>query len=147
MKNGLPRTRSRPGYDPAEQWTNRDPRMHATLTFPGDKYMGKVVANNRFSFTGYGAEEIQHLIRAPPKAVESLVGGQSETNFIVLRYADILLMYAEAQNEAAGPDATVYTARSDSIRSRPGMPFHYPRPHPGANARRDPPGKKDRAGR
>lgn len=126
MKNGLPRTAPGSGYDPAKQWTNRDPRMHATLTFPGDKYMGKVVANNRFSFTGYGMKKFSiYDTAAPPKAVESLVGGQSETNFIVLRYADILLMYAEAQNEAAGPDATVYTAL-DSIRSRAGMPFITP---------------------
>jgi hypothetical protein len=27
-----------------------------------------------------------------------------------MRYADVLLMYAEAQNEAVGPDATVYAA-------------------------------------
>jgi hypothetical protein len=28
-------------------------------------------------------------------------------DFVLLRFADIKLMYAEAQNEAAGPDATV----------------------------------------
>jgi len=27
-----------------------------------------------------------------------------------LRYADVLLMYAEAKNEAVGPDVTVFTA-------------------------------------
>jgi starch-binding outer membrane protein, SusD/RagB family len=39
----------------------------------------------------------------------------------VLRYADILLMYAEAQNEEAGPDANVYGALN-LIRARAKMP-------------------------
>jgi hypothetical protein len=34
-----------------------------------------------------------------------------------LRYADVLLMYAEAQNEAGGPDASVYDAL-DQVRAR-----------------------------
>ncbi len=34
-----------------------------------------------------------------------------------MRYAEILLNYAEAQNEASGPDATVYAA-INSIRAR-----------------------------
>ncbi|MBO9151822.1 RagB/SusD family nutrient uptake outer membrane protein [Chitinophaga sp. GCM10012297] len=126
MKNGLPRTAPGSGYSEANMWKDRDPRMYATLTFPGDKYMGKVVANNRFSFTGYGMKKFSiYDTAAAPKDKESLVGGQSETNFIVLRYADVLLMYAEAQNEATGPDNTVYAAL-DSIRSRVKMPFITP---------------------
>ncbi|RPD41974.1 RagB/SusD family nutrient uptake outer membrane protein [Chitinophaga barathri] len=127
MKNGLPRTDPASGYDPAKQWNNRDPRMYATFTYPGDTYMGAVVANNRFAFTGYGMKKFSIYDKEKaPSDKESLVGGQSETNFIVLRYADILLMYAEAQNEAnGGPDNTVYAAL-DSIRSRAGMPFIKP---------------------
>jgi hypothetical protein len=52
--------------------------------------------------------------------MSDLKDGQSETNFIVLRYADILLMYAEAQNEFAGPDASVYDA-INKVRKRAGM--------------------------
>ena len=47
--------------------------------------------------------------------------GVSNINFIVLRYADILLMYAEAQNEAAGPGQDVYDA-INQVRTRAGMP-------------------------
>src|SRR5690606_16859360 len=46
---------------------------------------------------------------------------QSEVNFILIRYADVLLMYAEAQNELSGPDDSVYDAL-DAIRGRAGMP-------------------------
>ncbi len=39
---------------------------------------------------------------------------------VFLRYADVLLMYAEAKNEASGPDGTVYSALNQ-IRARPGV--------------------------
>lgn len=40
---------------------------------------------------------------------------------IILRLAEILLTYAEAQNETSGPDATVYDA-INRIRNRAGQP-------------------------
>ncbi|MFV0469639.1 MAG: RagB/SusD family nutrient uptake outer membrane protein [Dysgonomonas sp.] len=42
-------------------------------------------------------------------------------NLIVLRYAEILLSYAEAKNEVSGPDATVYEA-VNAVRKRAGQP-------------------------
>jgi hypothetical protein len=39
---------------------------------------------------------------------------------VYIRYADVLLMYAEAKNEATGPDASIYEAL-DKIRARPGV--------------------------
>jgi hypothetical protein len=41
----------------------------------------------------------------------------SQQDWIILRYADVLLMLAEAENELGGPNATVYGA-VDSIRKR-----------------------------
>tara|TARA_B100000989_G_scaffold270790_1_gene227135 strand:- start:148 stop:732 length:585 start_codon:yes stop_codon:yes gene_type:complete len=43
-------------------------------------------------------------------------------NWVIFRYADILLMYAEATNEATGPDDSVYDAL-DEIRDRVDMPL------------------------
>jgi hypothetical protein len=40
-------------------------------------------------------------------------------NYVFYRYAEVLLNYAEAQNEAVGPDASVYEAMN-AIRTRPG---------------------------
>ncbi|WP_183558561.1 RagB/SusD family nutrient uptake outer membrane protein [Mucilaginibacter sp. SP1R1] len=45
---------------------------------------------------------------------------QTDADFVLLRYADVLLMYAEAQNEASGPDNTVYSA-VNLVRSRTGV--------------------------
>jgi len=125
MKNGLPTSDPASGYDPANPYQDRDPRLYATFTYPGDMYRGKTIDSTRFAVTGFGMKKYSiYDSAAPPSNLSDLKTGQSETNFIVLRYADILLMYAEAQNEAAGPDATVYKALND-IRDRVDMP-HLP---------------------
>ena len=55
------------------------------------------------------------------KLLKPDLNNQDPNNFIVLRYADVLLMYAEAQNEAVGPDNSVYEVLN-KIRDRVGMP-------------------------
>ncbi|MGX5818807.1 RagB/SusD family nutrient uptake outer membrane protein [Chitinophaga lutea] len=122
MTNGLPITNPASGYNPASPYANRDPRLNATFTYPGDTYMGAVINDKRFAITGYGMKKFSIYDKeAPPADKASLVDRQSETNFIVLRYGDILLMYAEAQNEAAGPNAAIFDAL-DALRTRVGMP-------------------------
>jgi starch-binding outer membrane protein, SusD/RagB family len=44
----------------------------------------------------------------------------SDQDWIFIRYAEVLLNYAEAQNEDVGADASVYDA-INAIRSRPGV--------------------------
>jgi starch-binding outer membrane protein, SusD/RagB family len=44
-------------------------------------------------------------------------GGAEETDYILLRYADVLLMLAEAENELNGPTATAFDA-VDAVRRR-----------------------------
>jgi starch-binding outer membrane protein, SusD/RagB family len=122
MISGKPITDPASGYNAATPYVNRDPRMYATIVYPGDTYMNVKVTDKRFAITGYGMKKYSIYDKGPaPKGMEDLKDGQSETNFIVLRYADILLMYAEAQNEFAGPDATVYDA-INKVRKRAGMP-------------------------
>jgi hypothetical protein len=51
----------------------------------------------------------------------------SQQDAVVLRFGEVLLMYAEAQNEIAGPDPSVYDAMN-TLRSRvqmPGFPAGY----------------------
>jgi len=52
--------------------------------------------------------------------VDGFNWGDSPLNFIVFRYADVLLMYAEAKNEVSGPDNTVYDA-INQVRARAGV--------------------------
>ncbi len=122
MKNGLPITDPASGYDPAKPFENRDPRFYGHIVYPGDTFMNEKVTETRFAITGFGGKKYSIYDKgAAPAGQGDLKDGQSETNFIVLRYADILLMYAEAQNEVAGPDQSVYDA-INAVRTRAGMP-------------------------
>lgn len=122
MNNGLPITDPASGYDPNNPYANRDPRLYQTIVYPGDSFMNVIVTPTRFAITGYGLKKYSIYDKGPaPEGQGDLKSGQSETNYIVLRYADILLMYAEAQNEAVGPDASVYAAINE-VRKRAGMP-------------------------
>jgi cytochrome c oxidase assembly protein Cox11 len=67
---------------------------------------------------------IDITMEVDPKSLEEVeFSTLSQQNAVVLRPGEILLMYAEAQNELAGPDASVYKAVTD-LRARVGMP-HY----------------------
>lgn len=121
MKDGLPYDES-PLYDPDNIYANRDPRMDMTIVYPGATYMGETVSDSRFAVTGYGMKKYSiYDEEKPPSDLADLKGGQSETNYMVIRYADILLMYAEALNEFSGPSQEVYDALN-AIRDRAGMP-------------------------
>ncbi|MBS0032426.1 RagB/SusD family nutrient uptake outer membrane protein [Chitinophaga sp. 22321] len=117
MKNGKAITESGSGYDPANPYNNRDPRLDYTIVRPGASWKGipyeKLRLDNAATFTGY-------LTRKYVLEVDGFGAGDSPLNFIIFRYADVLLMLAEAQNEAVGPDATVYTA-INKVRARKGV--------------------------
>jgi len=55
-----------------------------------------------------------------PGLVNPDYGTLDDNDYVLLRYADIKLMYAEAQNEAVGADASVYQQIND-VRARPGV--------------------------
>lgn len=111
-------------YDPANPYADRDPRFYQTVVFPGDVFMGVTVTTSRFKITGYGMKK--YTIYDKEATSNILNGGRSETNYMVIRYADVLLMFAEAQNEAVGPDVDVYNA-VNRIRERAGLvPFEIP---------------------
>jgi len=52
---------------------------------------------------------------------QALTGGGEETDYILLRYADMLLTLAEAVNEASGPSGEAYNA-VNAVRARAGLP-------------------------
>ena len=122
MNTGLPITDPASDYDADMPYENRDPRLYATIVYPGDVFMTEVVTPSRFAVTGYGMKKYTIYDKgAAPAGQSDLKSGQSETNYIILRYADILMMYAEAQNEATGPDQSIFDALN-AIRDRAGMP-------------------------
>ncbi len=66
----------------------------------------------------YGADS-PYLNKFIDKTV--VTAGQEEPNYIVMRYADLLLIQAEAANAVAGPTAEAYTA-VNAVRARAGLP-------------------------
>lgn len=113
MKDGLSIAES-PLFNSSAPYENRDPRLHQTIAVIGYKYNGKIVQLSDVVNTGFGmkkwtsfADEINTAIIPP----------STELNPILIRYAEVLLTYAEAQNEAVGPDASVYNA-INAVRAR-----------------------------
>lgn len=108
-------------YDPEHPYDHRDPRMYATIVYPGDTYQGRVTTDTYpFKITGYGVKKYTVYGKEVPE--EIITSGRSEINFMILRYADVLLMYAEAQNEyLSQPDQSIYEALN-AIRFRARMP-------------------------
>lgn len=106
----------------ANEYKNRDPRFYASILFDGAPWnaMSKTAftftweQGNNMSKTGYNFRKL-----VDPIAYEGQIGNHA--NVILIRYAEVLLSYAEAKNELTGPDATVYDAL-DKIRTRAGMP-------------------------
>ncbi|MDJ1472337.1 RagB/SusD family nutrient uptake outer membrane protein [Xanthocytophaga flava] len=112
-------------------YTDRDPRFYATIMYNGATYRDRKVEtftpggkdskdgkdNWNTSKTGYYLRKFIDE-KLPIDNPWDVAGTQP---WIYIRYAEILLNYAEAQNEAVGPDASVYSA-INLIRNRAGMP-------------------------
>lgn len=118
-KDGLPISES-PLYDPLNPWDNRDPRFHMSFIVPFESIGGQKYdpVNNK---DDKNAARTYVYFR---KYISDMYSQQRTlwVNWNILRYADVLLMYAEAKNEATGPDDSVYDA-IDQIRERAGMPL------------------------
>ncbi len=107
-------------YNPAFPYQNRDPRLKLSVYVPGDAWKYSTTgffdaAKDGNNKTGFNLKKYLDTTRAPTGYAT-----QSDQDFVLLRYADILLMYAEAQNEVSGPDQTVYNA-VNAVRARPGI--------------------------
>jgi len=120
MTDGKSITES-PLYNPATPYANRDPRLDLSVKLPGEVWKnpnnGTTWSGSYNSFTGFLVEKYVDLSRAPFTTTTAV---QTDQDYIHLRYADILLMYAEAQNEVGGPDASVYNA-INLVRGRTGI--------------------------
>jgi starch-binding outer membrane protein, SusD/RagB family len=119
MTDGKPITES-PLYNPATPYVNRDPRLDLSVKLPGELWKnsaGTVWSGSYNSFTGFLVEKYVDLSKAPFTTATATLTDQ---DYIHLRYADILLMFAEAKNEVSGPDATVYAA-INQVRGRTGI--------------------------
>lgn len=130
MDNGKVITDPTSGYDPQNPYKNREKRFYQSIVFDGSWFYNDTIYTRR----GIGSpNEIDLTDRDdagqtgyyPRKRMATDItlgaaswdGYTSYQNYIIFRYAEVLLNYAEAQNEAVGPDASVYAA-VDKVRDR-----------------------------
>lgn len=122
-------------YDPADMFANRDPRLAATIAYQGNAYTLKdgslhelnpskdaYGAGSDASPTGYYIKKYwDNSYRA---------NYMSGLNYIVIRYADVLLMHAEALVELNEMNQTGWDNTIKPIRVRAGFTqpsaFEYP---------------------
>lgn len=116
--DGLPITESGL-YEAATPKLNRDPRLAASVYFQGDifmKHLNRPFAGN--TATKYGLKKYVRDNESPDGIGPASPGGQ---DFYVIRYADVLLMRAEALAES-GEDLDEVYALVNEVRGRVGMP-------------------------
>lgn len=122
MTSGKKITDPDSGYDPQNPYANRDPRLTGNVLYNNELWQGRRLEmwnggkdyqtnNPIYTVTRYYCRKMW------PEAYTGTGSGTALLNFIFFRYAEVLLNYAEAQNEATGPDASVYDA-INQIRNR-----------------------------
>lgn len=124
------------GYDPTDPYAGREPRFYASIFYHGAEFSEVAPSRgepfidmewNNFN-EGPGTERdgnasiTGYLVK---KFVDPSLGfapeGVSKTAWQEIRFSEVLLTYAEAENEVNGPSATVYAA-VDRVRARAGLP-------------------------
>ncbi len=131
MQNGLPITDPASGYLPSDPYSvlsnaKRDPRFNATIFYNGAHWLNGTV----LTYEGGLSKPNSNLQQTVSGFYMRKFMGDFETastysnhssDWIVMRYAEILLAYAEARNEAeAAPQADVYQ-QLYAIRARAGI--------------------------
>ncbi|HEX5554213.1 MAG TPA: RagB/SusD family nutrient uptake outer membrane protein, partial [Chitinophagaceae bacterium] len=107
MKDGKPASESSL-YEPSDPYKNRDPRLYQTVRLLGSMFNGKVTKQSDVPETFIGAKKWTPY--SDSSHMTEVTAGLSAINPIVIRYAGVLLIYAEAENEAVGPVQSVYDA-------------------------------------
>jgi len=125
-------------YDPQKPFENRDPRLGFTIALPGSTFFGYQFETHKDSvqcwdYTVTPARRVPNQDAINAYATFSGYcwrkyvdmedmdeSSKSELNVTQIRYAEILLIYAEAKIEANQIDASVYEALN-AIRQRPSV--------------------------
>lgn len=133
MDNGKPITDPGSGYDATNPYKGRDPRLAATILYPGAPFKQAGALTTTY-FDPLGASSPDYYASGNNTSPSGYVVKkftsnlsdfdnlfQSGLNMPVLRYAEVLLTDAEAKIEQGTIDATVYTD-INLVRNRAGMP-------------------------
>jgi hypothetical protein len=125
MANGLPITDTNSGYDAANPYANRDPRLTFTVLYNGAQWLSTQIQTFNGGINRPGGVTTQtqtgYYMRKFMGNFENTTSYEDHYHdWIFFRYAEVLLNYAEAGNEYSGPAADVFTA-VESVRKRAGL--------------------------
>ncbi|UII19558.1 RagB/SusD family nutrient uptake outer membrane protein [Fulvivirga ligni] len=140
MSNGKLITDPSSGYDPQDPYVGRDPRFYNSIIYdqtqlivpagsltPVDIYTGTYqgsAASEDAVFTGTPTGYYTNKMLHREIVANYWIGGPQSRPLI--RYAEVLLNFAEATNEFSGPISEVYQA-VEAVRERAGLdPFILP---------------------
>lgn len=114
--DGYPITDSRSCYDPSNPYANRDGRLAAYVVVNGDKIGGKTI-NTTTNVSGnidglnhtaeYSTRTGYYLKKNLHPDVNVTNGTKQKAYDIRIRWTELFLVFAEAANEAVGPNASV----------------------------------------
>jgi len=131
MANGKAIGDAGSGYNAANPYAGRDPRLQLTVFYNGLNWLNRPVETFDGGKDRPGGVALQtrtgyYMKKFMANFATATTYSNQTHNFIIFRYAEILLNFAEAQNEATGPTPAVYAA-VESIRKRAGLvPFALP---------------------
>lgn len=128
-----------PTVETLGMYANRDPRFYGTVLFPGGEFNGVIYnsyppcsggapagycspTSDRILLTDYNNTYTGYTAVKYVDPQDQASPGNSGLNIIKMRYADILLMYAEAKAELGELDASVQAALAE-IRARVDLPM------------------------
>lgn len=113
MANGYPITDANSNYDPANPYANRDPRLDLYIIHDGTEFRGTVIntCSNSETTDGLNREQLKSTKTGyylkkflnEDCNVDPSAKGELKHYKARIRYTELFLNYAEAQNEAAGP--------------------------------------------
>jgi len=137
MENGLPIEDPNSGYDENNPYDNRDPRLDATIVRHMSEWENddgttrniyiepntapdEDAAADEYKGQGSNATSTGYYLRKyyDPSAPANFNSG---LNLIVIRYADVLLMHAEAKNELGQMNQQVWDNTIRRLRNRAGL--------------------------
>jgi hypothetical protein len=129
MTNGKGINEAGSGYDDNAPFRNRDPRLEATIIHDGSSFVtkrGETITIRTAPGTGDNAADKADASKTGyyfRKYYDRTADGNNNSglNLILIRYADVLLMYAEAKAMQNQLDAATWDKTIKAIRQRAGF--------------------------
>ncbi len=122
-----------PSYDPADPWSNRDPRLAVMAVLPGDELPAKGNPEDIYVYEphpaiGANRDDITRPSNPTGYSFRKYIDyslpalDRGDADYKIIRYSEILLMYAEAlAGLGQNAEALMYL---DMVRDRVGMPLY-----------------------